>query len=150
MEGHYGNLFLDRWRDCDPVNVRNTWAAELAGFAAQPEAIAKALWSLSECKFPPTLPEFLAMCRAAAAAMHTPAATLLLDAPAPDPVRVAEAIAGANAAMDAQLSGHNFRGWAMDIRRRYLTGERLLLIQINNASEALGEKWIGGQCSVVA
>lgn len=43
-----------------------TWARELAGFADRPEAIKRALESQKESPFPPTLPEFLALCRQAA------------------------------------------------------------------------------------
>lgn len=67
LEGRYGSLFIDRWRDCDMANVRETWAEELAGFRDKPEAIAYALRALSDQPFPPTLPEFLAACRRAPA-----------------------------------------------------------------------------------
>ena len=30
FEARYGSLFIDRWRDCDMANVRETWAEELA------------------------------------------------------------------------------------------------------------------------
>lgn len=65
LEGRYGSLFLDRWRGCDMANVKATWAEELAGFKDRPEAIAYALRSLADERFPPTLPEFLAACRRA-------------------------------------------------------------------------------------
>lgn len=63
MEGLYGTLFLDRWRGCDIENVRQTWADELGGFSGHPQAISDALRALTERQFPPTLPEFLGMCR---------------------------------------------------------------------------------------
>lgn len=65
MEGLYGSLFLDRWKNSDMANVRRVWAEELAGFQDQPEMIGHALKALSNAPFPPTLPEFLALCRAA-------------------------------------------------------------------------------------
>lgn len=67
FEARYGSLFIDRWRDCDMANVRETWAEELAGFKDQPDRIAYALRVLAEEKFPPTLPEFIAACRRAPA-----------------------------------------------------------------------------------
>jgi hypothetical protein len=73
FEARYGSLFLDRWRGCDMDNVRETWAEELAGFKDQPERIAYALKSLSDERFPPTLPEFIAACRKAPAKASGPA-----------------------------------------------------------------------------
>jgi len=67
FEARYGSLFIDRWRDCDMENVRETWAEELAGFRDQPERIAYALRALGDQPFPPTLPEFIAACRRAPA-----------------------------------------------------------------------------------
>ncbi len=67
FEARYGSLFIDRWRDCDMANVRETWAEELAGFRDQPDRIAYALRVLAEEKFPPTLPEFISACRRAPA-----------------------------------------------------------------------------------
>lgn len=62
----YGSLFLDRWREVDPRSLRETWAVELAGFRDKPEAIRDALAALRDVPLPPTLPEFMAMCRIAA------------------------------------------------------------------------------------
>lgn len=36
--------------------------------------------------------------------------------------------------------------WAHRLRLRYLRGESLLTIQVQIASEALGEVWDGGKC----
>jgi hypothetical protein len=65
FEARYGSLFIDRWKDCDMTNVRETWAEELSGFRDQPDRIAYALRALADEKFPPTLPEFIAACRRA-------------------------------------------------------------------------------------
>lgn len=63
FEARYGSLFIDRWRDCDMENVRETWAEELGNFEDKPECIGHALKVLATSKFPPTLPEFLEACR---------------------------------------------------------------------------------------
>ena len=65
FEGRYGTLFKDRWKGCDLDNVMQTWREELSGFADQPERIGYALKSIADQQFPPTLPEFIAACRAA-------------------------------------------------------------------------------------
>ena len=64
MSSLYGSLFRDRWRDCDLVEVKRVWAEELASFTDNPECFGLALKALiDDCKFPPTLPEFVAICR---------------------------------------------------------------------------------------
>lgn len=74
LHGLYGSLWLDRYRigqsdaqgrDLGVENAKATWSCELAGFAECPEAIGWALKQLSSIPFPPTLPEFLALCRQA-------------------------------------------------------------------------------------
>lgn len=65
FEARYGSLFIDRWKDCNMENVRETWAEELANFADKPECIGYALKVLQTSKYPPTLPEFLEACRQA-------------------------------------------------------------------------------------
>lgn len=65
MEGLYGSLFLDRWKDCDLQRIKSTWAHELALYAQRPGAIAHALRLLSYRPLPPTLPEFLLLCQGA-------------------------------------------------------------------------------------
>ena len=64
MSSLYGTLFSDRWRDCDLAEVKEVWAEELSSFSDHPECYGLALKAMvSECKFPPTLPEFVALCR---------------------------------------------------------------------------------------
>lgn len=66
MAAMYGSKFADLWRGTEPAKVRAMWAEKLAGFADQPKAIKAALDALDERPFPPTLPEFLQLCREAA------------------------------------------------------------------------------------
>ena len=65
MSGLYGSKFSDLWRGSDLGTVRRIWAEKLAGFASMPKAIKEALDALDDKPFPPTLPEFLALCREA-------------------------------------------------------------------------------------
>ena len=65
MTGMYGSRFADLWRGSDLNTVRRMWAEKLAGFADMPKAIKEALDALDDKPFPPTLPEFLALCREA-------------------------------------------------------------------------------------
>lgn len=64
MSAAYGTLFSDRWRDIDLGVVRGLWAESLASFSDHPECFRLALTSMvEECQFPPTLPEFISLCR---------------------------------------------------------------------------------------
>lgn len=58
----YGSKFADLWRGCDLANVKAQWAEDLAGYT--PDEIKR---GIDACKtgrdWPPTLPEFLKLCR---------------------------------------------------------------------------------------
>lgn len=55
----YGKHWLDMWADAPMDRVKATWGDALAQF--RPDEIAQALEHLP--KFPPTLPEFVDLCR---------------------------------------------------------------------------------------
>lgn len=61
----YGSKFSSQWHGVDPEPLKAHWADKLGGFRENPEAIAHALRSLEDAPFPPTLPEFVALCRQA-------------------------------------------------------------------------------------
>ncbi|MDR2209375.1 MAG: hypothetical protein LBE22_10455 [Azoarcus sp.] len=99
LQGMYGSLWLDRWRDGVQIErggkrfdqglllAKATWAKELAGFADQPKRISVALDACRHRPLPPTLPEFIELCRQAPD--DAPAA---LPEPKPSPeVRAARA-----------------------------------------------------------
>ena len=65
LEAGYGSKWLNMWGNTNLANVKSLWAEKLAGFADNPKALAYALDCLDEHPFPPTLPEFLALCRKA-------------------------------------------------------------------------------------
>lgn len=57
----YGNKFLDLWRDLDLNKVKQAWAEDLAGFSAN--EIKTGLDVCRQKPWPPTLPEFMLLCR---------------------------------------------------------------------------------------
>lgn len=75
MQGLYGSLWLDRWRSGEVIEhdgqrfdrglllAKATWGQELAGFGDSPERITRALEACRHRNLPPTLPEFLDLCR---------------------------------------------------------------------------------------
>lgn len=72
MQGHYGSRFVNMWKtgdllpngqDAGYLNAQRTWAEKLGGFEDHPECIAHVLEILPDT--PPTLPQFLELCRRA-------------------------------------------------------------------------------------
>lgn len=59
----YGSKFLDLWRDVDHVKLKQAWAEELAGYTAAEVKRGLDLCKTKSPTFPPTMPDFLVMCR---------------------------------------------------------------------------------------
>lgn len=58
----YGSLWLARWEDCPMPRVKAEWADALRG--KSPQTLRLAVDHVRQnCPFPPTLPEFLTICR---------------------------------------------------------------------------------------
>jgi len=65
LEAAYGSRWMNMWGNTALSNVKALWAEKLGGFHENLGAIGYALDALDEHPFPPTLPEFLALCRKA-------------------------------------------------------------------------------------
>lgn len=63
FEDFYGARWAALYGDFPRARVMATWAEELAGFAAMPECIGRAVKVQLASVHPPTLPDFLAVCR---------------------------------------------------------------------------------------
>lgn len=104
MEAQWGSKVASLWGNTNLSNVKSLWSEKLSGFADNPKAFTYALNALEESPFPPTLPEFLALCRKA------PRPVLeALPEPKADPVRVKQEI---NKAHDAVTGKKDDHGWA--------------------------------------
>jgi len=57
----YGAKFLQQWQGVDKAALAQHWAQELSGFSGR--EIASALAACKMRSWPPTLPEFIALCR---------------------------------------------------------------------------------------
>jgi len=136
---------LDMWRsgqadtNGDDVGLQNAmdmWAEKLAGFRERPDAIRRVLDTLP--KHPPTLPEFVELCRTSCPKQEVKAL------PAPDvppsviAARQAEAEAMARQVLAPKV---DHKAWAHKLRARYLAGERLMMAQVSLASDAMDETW---------
>ena len=72
MQGYYGTRYTNMWKtgemlpngeDAGHMNMMRVWAEKLGGFQDHPECIAHALENLPDT--PPTLPQFIDICRRA-------------------------------------------------------------------------------------
>ena len=63
MVSLYGHKFLDMWRDADLQSVKETWAHELGKLSR--DEIARGANALMTQEWPPTLPQFIKLCRPA-------------------------------------------------------------------------------------
>lgn len=61
LAAYYGARFLDMWSATDPAQVKAVWAEELAGLT--PADLKRGLHACRQRDWPPTLPEFLGLCR---------------------------------------------------------------------------------------
>ncbi len=84
MSASYGARFADAWRGADAKAVKAVWARKLGELT--PSQIRRGIEGLEQCKFPPTLPEFVALCRQPVAQAHM----LKLAAPRPTEAQRAE------------------------------------------------------------
>lgn len=57
----YGQKFTDQWRGVDPSYLKSVWGEELASYSA--DEIKRGLSACRTRPWPPTLPEFLTLCR---------------------------------------------------------------------------------------
>mgnify|MGYP006935489954 CR=1 FL=1 len=136
----YGAAFGRQWDGTNIADVKSVWAEKLGGFTAS--QIGAALKGCDDRQYPPNLPEFIDLCRQAAKRDDKPMA---IEAPQlsveerMDRARQLEAAASKPATYD-------YRAWCKELKRRYLSGDDLLPIQISMASEAMGEVWDKREC----
>ena len=123
LEALYGARFHDAWRGVDLANVKRTWAEKLADFASMPDCLKSALDACDEKPWPPTLPEFLALCRDAARRKGTSSYLLLEEKLTP--AQIARAERAAVLAQQALAATTDARAWAHRLRARQLAGEVL-------------------------
>lgn len=57
----YGAKFTDQWKGVDPAYMKQVWAEDLSGYAV--DEIKRGLEACRTRTWPPTLPEFLQLCR---------------------------------------------------------------------------------------
>jgi hypothetical protein len=73
MASIYGARFLDMWRDINQAEAETMWTQAMHGMSD--DAIRRGLAKLFHTPHPPTLPEWLELCRAEPAMYRAPALT---------------------------------------------------------------------------
>lgn len=136
MGGLYGSKFLDLWRMSDMEKVRDLWAEKLSGFRGMPGAIKEALDSLDSKPYPPTLPEFLQMCREAAP-RHLNKLAMLSYTQTPEERAKAQEIARTVVEKIVRADEREHKAWAKRLKARDEASERLSLTQVSAYREAL-------------
>ena len=136
MAGLYGAKFADLWNGSNMETVQRLWAEKLGGFKSMPGAIKEALDALDSKPFPPTLPEFLALCREAGRRHSAPVQSLGYTPTPEEQARAAEVIAKAAERMTA-TDKRDHRAWAERLKGRHDGGELLSLVQVQAYQEAL-------------
>lgn len=127
----YGKLWADMWAGVPLADVKDAWASEMAGVTAA--QIGAALKGVG--KFPPTLPEFVVLCKPSA--IH--AAHRLLPSPQYEAMtRRSELVGEQIARTIGEGPRRDPKKWARDLIEAHERGDRLLPIQIQFAREALG------------
>lgn len=124
----YGRDFTARWEGMNICDIKTDWSHELSGYENRPKAIAWALQNLPAGK-PPTVLEFRKLCNTL-----PQEATVFLDAPKADPVRVAAVLAKLSDA-PAKVDG---KEWARRKLAAHAAGDRVGVFGLKLARQALG------------
>ncbi len=140
LQGNYGSRFLAQWQtnqrfaddhprageDVGLVNAMAVWAKKLGGFSDAPAAISEALACLpSE---PPSLPEFVALCREQARRIASGTGKLEHKPTPAEKARADEAAKRAREATSALQPRKDHRDWANRIAHagsRYPIAEQM-------------------------
>ncbi len=145
MELNFGSRFSNLWRNVDPAEMRSHWAEMLSGMHDRPLAIKAALEVCQGKDDPPTPAQFLEYCRLS---LRTQIDKQYKQIP-PIEISVEERMERARQldASTVKTASYDYRAWAKELKRRYLSGEHLLIMQEDMASAALNEVWNNRECT---
>lgn len=130
----YGRHWFDLWADVPMADVKDAWAEAIGN--ASGEAIRRALEHCAvHNKFPPTAPEFAALCRGF---RPTPSSVGTLPAPRDPKEEIAENMRREIAKLREAGRKRDPKDWARQILAEAECGTYRLPIGIHNAKVALG------------
>ncbi|MDR5790309.1 hypothetical protein P9281_27565 [Caballeronia sp. LP003] len=139
MSAIYGQRFIDMWHNVDPATFRETWARGLK--RVRPLDLKRGLAALLRTKYPPTLPEFLELCRPTpqqfvAHSMLTDQSTIKMTPTGFEQLRVIKAIVD-DSFEKARPDGIE---WARRLLANAKEGHEISAIQIEFAEDAI-RRW---------
>ena len=132
----YGNRVETMWREADPREVQSVWGESLGRYEAVDIKRALETMVLAYADYPPTLPQFTSMCRDARNARTQQAAKLTHVRYNPVAPEVLAAIH--ELTRDPVNRKRDPKDWARRILARESAGEKLPIIALTSAREALG------------
>lgn len=144
LSGIYGSEFTYKWADVDSDSLKAEWGDALGGFHA--DDIAAALQSCRAQPKAPNLPEFASMCRQNMNTRTTVNIPPLKPEERVAAAKVAETIAKAMSAKEANTKGYMVNGvlvtiykqWAYELMVREAAGEHLPIVSMEAWREVLG------------
>jgi hypothetical protein len=144
MAATYGTLLADQWRGQDTARIKFQWGIELGKVTA--DELVHGVSQLAARKWPPTLPEFVTMCRPPSAASmlpsHTPVPPAAPSKAATPSGRARELLGHfkQGGIKSADIVAGDGREWARRIMARRDRGEVMYLAQIEEAEKVLGAR----------
>lgn len=133
----YGNRAKQMWGDIAEQELLNTWREYLGGFTGDDIRRAIDTCARAYTEFPPTLPQFVSMCRDARNARAQSAIRIAPPTPLCD-MALAQA-AELAARMSANRKQVDCRSWARKIIDESKRGAQYPIISIQYANEALSD-----------
>jgi hypothetical protein len=133
LSATYGQSFLRQYDGVDPADVKAEWGEVLSRFQQSPDAIRYGLDNLPPDRAPNPL-QFRDLCRRAPDAAFSKPEAL----PAPESTPVAPEVIAATKAAFERKDTRGWRDWAVALKRRHESGERLTRFQIRAYRETLG------------
>jgi len=131
----YGNKAATMWADADLNEVRSVWAESLGRYEAVDIKRALETMVLAYTDYPPTLPQFAAMCRDARAirGQGLPKIVHRYGGPSPEVLAAIHELTA-----DPVNRKRDPKDWARKIVKREAEGEKVNLYSLECAREVLG------------
>jgi hypothetical protein len=124
------------WKEADPNEVQRVWADSLGSYGAEDIKRALETMVIAYTDYPPTLPQFVGMCRDARNARGqatVKVSYIRAGAPSPEVLAVIHELT-----RDPIGRKRDPKDWARKIIKRDADGEKVNLYALTSAREALG------------
>jgi hypothetical protein len=69
MATYYGSQFADKWKSVNIDVMKKDWSKKIAATLTQQQVL-RGLETLEQCQYPPSLPDFIRLCKQAVPESH--------------------------------------------------------------------------------